>query len=46
MTFPVFCSRPTSVAQLSVINIAVIISACDKTLALERFHQNAVDGML
>ena len=36
----------TSVAQLSVINIAEIRSAFDKTLASERFHRNAVDGAL
>ena len=36
----------TSVAQLSVINIAYIRSAFDKTLASERFHQNAVDDAL
>ena len=34
----------TSVAQLSVINIADIRSAFDKTLASECFRQNAVDG--
>ena len=34
----------TLVAQLSVISTADIRSAFDKTLALERFHQNAVDG--
>ena len=34
----------TSVAQLSVINIADIISAFDKTLASERFRRNYVDG--
>ena len=34
----------TSVAQLSVINIADIRSAFNKTLASERFRQNAVDG--
>ena len=34
----------TSVAQLSLINIADIRSAFDKTLASERFHRNAVDG--
>ena len=34
----------TSVAQLSVINIADIRSAFDKTLASERFRRNAVDG--
>ena len=33
----------TSVAQLSVINKADIRSALDKTLASERFRQNAVD---
>ena len=33
----------TSVAQLSVINIGYIRSAFDKTLASERFHQNAID---
>ena len=33
----------TSVAQLSVINIADIRSAFDKPLASERFWQNAVD---
>ena len=32
----------TSVAQLSVINIADIKSAFDKTLASERFRQHAV----
>ena len=36
----------TSVAQLSVINIADIRSAFDKTLASERFCRNAVDGEL
>ena len=36
----------TSVAQLSVINIADIISAFDKTLASERFRRNYVDGAL
>ena len=35
----------TSVAQLSVINIADIRSAFDKTLASERFHRNAIDGV-
>ena len=34
----------TSVAQLSVINIADVRSAFNKTLASERFHRNAVDG--
>ena len=34
----------TSVAQLSVINIADIRSAFDKALASERFRRNAVDG--
>ena len=34
----------TSVAQLSVINIADIRSALDKTLGPERFRQNAIDG--
>ena len=34
----------TSVAQLSVIIIADIRSAFDKTLASEHFRQNAVDG--
>ena len=34
----------TSVAQLSVVNIADIASAFDKTLASERFRLNAVDG--
>ena len=34
----------TSVTQLSVINIADIRSAFDKTLASERFRRNAVDG--
>ena len=34
----------TSVAQLSVINIADIRSAFDKTLASERFCRNTVDG--
>ena len=34
----------TSVAQLSVINIADIRSDFDKTLASERFRRNAVDG--
>ena len=34
----------TSVVQLSVINIADIRSAFDKTLASECFRQNAVDG--
>ena len=34
----------TLVAQLSVISISDIRSAFDKTMALERFHQNAVDG--
>ena len=34
----------TSVAQLSVINIADIRSAFDKTLASKRFRRNAVDG--
>ena len=33
----------TSVAQLSVINIADIRSAFDKTLSSEHFHQNAID---
>ena len=33
----------TSVTELSVINIADIRSAFDKTLASERFRQNAVD---
>ena len=33
-----------SVAQLSVISIADIRSAFDKTLASERFRRNAVDG--
>ena len=36
----------TSVAQLSVINIADIRSAFDKTLASERFRRNAVDNAL
>ena len=36
----------TSVAQLSVINIADIKSAFNKTLALERFRRNTVDGAL
>ena len=35
---------PTSVAQLSVINIADIGSAFDKTLASERFCRNSVNG--
>ena len=34
----------TSVAQLSVINIADIRSAFDKTLASKRFCRNAVNG--
>ena len=34
----------TSVAQLSVINIADIRSAFDKTLASECFRRNTVDG--
>ena len=34
----------TSVAQLSVINIANIRSAFNKTLASERFRQNAIAG--
>ena len=34
----------TSVAQLSVINIADIISAFNKTLSSERFCRNAIDG--
>ena len=34
----------TSVAQLSVINIADIRSSFDKTLASERFRRNAVNG--
>ena len=34
-----------SVAQLSVISIADIRSAFDKTLASERFRRNAVDGV-
>ena len=33
----------TSVAQLSVINIADIICAFDKTLASERFRRKSVD---
>ena len=33
----------TSVAQLTVINIADITSAFNKTLVSERFHRNAVD---
>ena len=33
----------TSVAQLSVINIADIRSALDKTLSSEHFRRNAVD---
>ena len=33
----------TSVTQLSVINIADIRSAFDKTLASEHFHRNAVN---
>ena len=36
--------RLTSVAQLSVINIADIRSAFDKALASERFRRNTVDG--
>ena len=36
--------RLTSVAQLSVINIADIRSAFDKTLASERIRRNTVDG--
>ena len=35
----------TSVAQLSVIHIADIRSAFDKTLASERFWQNAANGV-
>ena len=35
----------TSVAQLSVINIADLRSAFNKTLASECFRQNAVDGV-
>ena len=34
----------TSVAQLSVINIADIRSAFDETLASERFRRKAIDG--
>ena len=34
----------TSVAQLSVVNIADVRSAFVETLASERFRQNAVDG--
>ena len=34
----------TSVAQLSVVNIADIRSTFVETLASERFHQNAVNG--
>ena len=34
----------TSVAQLSVINIADIRSAFNKTLVSERFRRNSVDG--
>ena len=34
----------TSVAQLSVINIADIRSAFDKTLVSERFRQNTIDS--
>ena len=34
----------TSVAQLSVINIADIRNAFNKTLSSERFHQNAIAG--
>ena len=34
----------TSVAQLSVINMADIRCAFDKTLASESFRRNAVDG--
>ena len=36
----------TSVAQLSVIIIADIRSAFDKTLVSEHIHQNAVNGAL
>ena len=35
----------TSIAQLSVINIADIRSAFNKTLASEHFCRNAVDGV-
>ena len=35
----------TSVAQLSVINIADLRSTFDKTVASERFGQNAVDDV-
>ena len=35
----------TSVAQLSVVNIADFRSAFVETLASERFCQNAVDGV-
>ena len=44
-----YCGRGhdlTSVAQLSVINIADIRSTFKKTLASECFRQNAVDGTL
>ena len=36
----------TSVAQISVINIADIRSALDKTLVSERCRRNALDGAL